>query len=72
MQSDVSHSHGKVDVSGAAGGHFKHVTTNQECRMRAVECLGSRELLVLSAVSPLQLLTTSSIGTDETVKHIWH
>lgn len=65
MQSDVSRSHGKVDVSAAVGGHFKYVTTNQEGRIRAVECFGSRECLCLSAVSPLQLSRTSSIGTIE-------
>lgn len=65
MQSDVSHSRGKVDVSAAVGGHYKHVTANQEGKIRAVECLGSRECLCLSTVSPLQLSKLSSIGTIE-------
>lgn len=65
MQSDVSHSHSKVDVRAAVGGHFKHVETNQEGRRRAVECLGSRDCLCLSTVSPLQLSRTSIIGTTE-------
>lgn len=66
----MSHSHGKVDVSAAVGGHFKHVTTNQEGRIRAVKCLGSRECLCLSAVSPLQLSRTSSIGTIEATNRV--
>lgn len=65
MQSDVSHSHGKVDVSAAVGGgHYKHVTANQDGRIRAVEWLGSRGCLCLSAVSPLQLSRPSSMGTN--------
>lgn len=64
MQSDVSHSHSKVDVSAAVGGHYKHVTANQDGTIRAVECLGSRGCLCLSTVSPLQLLRPSSTGTS--------
>lgn len=61
MQSDVSHSHDKVDVSAAAGGRYKHVRANQESRERAVECLGSGECLCLTAVSPLLLSKESSL-----------
>lgn len=51
------------------GGHYKHVTANQDGRITAVECLGSRGCLCLSAVSPLQLSRPSSTspntgGTD--------
>lgn len=40
MQSHVSHSHGKVDVSVAVGGHYKLVTANQGGRIGVVECFG--------------------------------
>lgn len=62
MQSDVSHSHDKVDVSVAVGGRYKHVTANQESRKRTVKCLGSRECLCLTVVSPLLLSKVGSLG----------
>ena len=65
MQSDVSHGRSKVDVSAAVGGHYTHVKANQECRRRAVGCLGSRACLCLSTVSPLLLSSASGIGMIE-------
>lgn len=35
MQSDVSRSHVKVNVSAAAGRHFKYLPTNQEDGIKA-------------------------------------
>lgn len=43
--------HGKVNVSAAAGGHFKYVPTNQERGVEAAECLFSSECLCLPPVT---------------------
>lgn len=71
MQSHVSNSRGKVDVSAAVGGRDKHVRANQEGRVRAVECLDSRECLCLSAVSPLYYVEDESYRRDRGCKHRW-
>lgn len=42
MQSDVSHSCGKVDVSAAVGGHYKHVRANQEGSSKSWKVFGQQ------------------------------
>lgn len=70
MQSNVSHSHGKVNVSAAAGGHFKYVPTNQGRAVEAAECLFSSECLCLLMVNLSKLLKAAENESQQPSKTV--